>query len=410
MVRITNGMMVRRYMGNLNTSLGLLSESTQKISSGKKYSRLSESPLDVSRSMRLEEDLYKNTQNVKVLEEAKSELASAESNLMDVIDVLTTCYERAIKAGNGTTSEVDRAIIADEMDSYINFMIQSMNSSFNDKFLFSNTNNNTEDEPFKIAEDGTITFNNVNVDEIFKDENGDYCYYMKDDDGNIIYDQGAQLEDGNGNLQFSDGTNVYFEDSTTPGQYLDETGAVADPQPDPATLQADFEQIPQKVVVEESFKRYADVGLGMTFNEDGSIKTTTVLEISFGGLDALGFGLDDNGLPNNVLSVLVQLRDECGKGDGEFDFEKFGDVADQLIKVKDNCNFYISKIGTRSNYIEKSITRLDDEEYNLQSLKEMLVEIDSAEEIIAMKQYEFSWNAILQMGSKLIPTSLMDYI
>lgn len=395
MVRITNNMMVRRYMGNLNTSLGLLSESTQKISSGKKYSRLSESPLDVSRSMRLEEDLYKNEQNVKSLEEAKSELASAESNLMDIIDVLTTCYERAIKAANGTTSEVDRAIIADEIDSYIDFIVQSMNSSFNDKFLFSNTNNNSDDEPFQIGDDGAIYFNGAKVDDIYKNADGNYCVQDTTDDGNLLFKDTST----------DPATELYLD--STDGQYYLYDGN------DPATpfVKTDDSKI-EKVdkLVDESFTRYADVGLGMSFNEDGSVKTTTVLEISFGGLDALGFGTDSNGLPNNVLSVLTQLRDECAKTDGAFDVDVFGEINNQLIKTKDNCNFYISKIGTRSNYIEKSITRLEDEEYNLESLKEMLVEIDTADEIIAMKQYEFAWNAILQMGSKLIPTSLMDYV
>lgn len=386
MVRVTNPMMVRKYMTNLNTSLGLLSESTGKISSGKKYSRLSDSPLEVSRAMRIEEDLIKNTQNEKVFEETKSELASAESNLVDIIDVLSTCYERSLKAANGTSSHSDREIIANEIDSYMDYIIKSMNSSFNDKYLFSNTNN-SDSPPFEISEDGKVLFNGVNVDDIYKGDDGHYYTQNTDDDGNLAFDG-------------SDG-NTYYLDKTT-GEYKDSAGTVIDPT-NPA-----IELTKQDVLVSESFVRYADVGLGMNFDENGNVVPSSVIEISFGGLDALGFGTDENGLPNNVLSVLANMSDQLR--DLDFTIDDFSAIGNKLIEVKDTTNFYVAKVGSRSNYIDKSINRLGDEKYNLESLKQMVIEIDTAEEIISMKQYEFSWNAILQMGSKLIPPTLMDYV
>lgn len=353
MVRVTNTMMHRKYMTNLNSSLVKLSESTGRISSGKQHSRLSQSPLDVSRAMRLEEDLSKNSQYVKVLDDAQNELASAESNLMSVVDVLTTAYEKTVKAANGTTSEEDRAIIAGQIDSYIEFTVKAMNATFNDKFLFSNTNN-SDNAPFEVTDNGEVLFNGANVDHIYKGDDGNY--YVKNYD-----EQGDYIEDGD-------------------------------------------------TLVMESNTRYVDVGLGMSFDKDGNVIPSTALEVSFGGLDSLGFGLNEDGLPNNILSVLVGLKDAIHTEGEEFDLDTLGQFENHLIKTKDTTNFYIANIGTRSNYMEKSISRLENEEYNLESLKSKLVEVDTADEIIAYKQYEFSWNAILQMGSKLIPTSLMDYV
>ncbi len=386
MVRVTNPMMVRRYMGNLNTSLGMLSESTAKISSGKKYARLSENPLEVSRALRLEEDLVKNEQNVKTLEEAQSELAAAESNLVSIIDVLSTCYERSLKASTGTSSHYDRNIIADELDAYMDYIIKSMNSSFNDKYLFSNTNN-SDSAPFELTDDGKVLFNGADVNEIFKGEDGNYYVPNKDDDGNVAYTDSVS-----GDTYYKVGNNYY-----------------TDPNDDTTIFTGDVSDLEQQnVLVSESFVRYADVGLGMSFDSDGNVIPSSVIEISFGGLDALGFGMTDDGLPKNCLSVLVEMSNQLRST--EFDLEDFEDIGNQLITVKDTTNFYVAKVGSRSNYIEKSINRLGDEEYNLESLKKLIVEIDTSEEIINMKQYEFAWNAILQMGNKLIPPTLMDYV
>lgn len=405
-VRVTNNMMVRRYMGNMNSSLGKLSTSMDRISSGDKYSRLSESPLDVSRAMRIEESLSKNTQHVKTLEEASSELAAAEDNLLDVIDILSTAYEKSIKAGTGTTAEEDRAVIAQEIDSYIGFLVQTMNSTFNDKFLFSNTNNNTDTAPFEVADDGTVLFNGVDVDLVYKGDDGNFYY-------GVYHETGAQLTDDDGtSLMYTDedGVTFYWDDTNTEYYTYDDAGTKVSPYTPVGDVTEVMEKIQQEVLVAESATRYVDAGTGLTFSSDGTVIAASALEVSYGGLEAVGFGTDENGMPENVLSLLVSLRDACYTEGEEFNLDNFGAISDKLIEVKNTTNFYVSSLGTRANFIDKSISRLDDEEYNLTALKSSLVEVDSAEEIIAYKQYEFAWNAILQMGSKIIPTSLMDFI
>ena len=47
---------------------------------------------------------------------------------------------------------------------------------------------------------------------------------------------------------------------------------------------------------------------------------------------------------------------------------------------------------------------------NMTGLETDLISSDPAEEAMKMKDCEYSWLAILQLGSKVLPSSLLDFM
>lgn len=175
-MRVTQNMMTRNYLKNLNTAAGNLARSNRRISTQRKYTRLSENVSEGLRALKVREDLYKNEQYEANIKGVENELASAESNLKSITGVLQTAQERAEKGVNGTISQSDRDVIAREIKGLQDQVLKTVNARFGDKYLFSGTNN--AKPPFEIADDGNVLYNGYPVDDIFKNA-ADGKYYAK---------------------------------------------------------------------------------------------------------------------------------------------------------------------------------------------------------------------------------------
>lgn len=153
---------------------------------------------------------------------------------------------------------------------------------------------------------------------------------------------------------------------------------------------------------------YIDIGLGMEFDALGEIDPQTALQISTSGTDFLGFGTDANGLDNNICNELTKaaqlLRQptidtaECRKYIGKLD--------EQHTRVLTN----IADLGNRINYIEYNVERLNSDTLILQETQNNLETINPAEAITMMKTEELSYKTCLQIGPRLIQSSLFDYL
>lgn len=349
-MRITQRAMTRNYLEGLNRSQYLMNKSNQRINSGMKYQHMSENVPAGAKLLRVRDDLYSDEQYLATIQDADNELSSAEDNLRSIVDVLVTAQTDAMKALNTATIDAEsRKVIAGEVRGLRDQVLKTINAQFSDKFLFGGTNN--AKAPFEFDDDGKVLYNGFPVDDIYKSPT-----------------------DGN-----------HYVPGATPG--------------DPPIL------------VAENKKRYIDIGLGLNSNPDGTVDGNTAFDVSFSGLDVLGFGVDENGRPRNVLSLIDKLAGAIySDPPAVFDANELGELNDTLKKRKESTLLSITEIGTRTNFLENTANRIESDIVNLKALRMQLIETDPAEEITNLKMYEFAWNSILKMGSRVIPPSLMDFL
>ena len=67
-------------------------------------------------------------------------------------------------------------------------------------------------------------------------------------------------------------------------------------------------------------------------------------------------------------------------------------------------------LGNRMEYLQLTQTRLTDDITNMTELETDLISSDPAEEAIKMKECEYVWLALMQLGSKVLPASLLDFM
>jgi len=149
---------------------------------------------------------------------------------------------------------------------------------------------------------------------------------------------------------------------------------------------------------------FVDVGLGMKF--DTQIDQSSVVQLNTSAIHLLGYGKNGNGTPNNLVSLLNKVVSDLKTGD----VSQISEYQKQLKESVDRVLVQVTDIGTRYAYLENSINRLENEKLNLTEQQNHLESIDYEEETILNKSYDMAYQISLQLGSKVLPLSIFDFM
>lgn len=150
-----------------------------------------------------------------------------------------------------------------------------------------------------------------------------------------------------------------------------------------------------------------DLGLGMTFDDDGNVNEDSVFNMSMSGIKFMGYG-ETNGTPNNLYTLIGKIKDELRETD--FSLENISPYIEKFETQKKQVLVNITDIGAKTNYLEFLKMRNEDNQFNL---NEKIIEVelvDPAEAIVDFKMQEYSYNAALSMGNKILQNSFIDFM
>lgn len=161
-MRITENMLKTRYNSNLQENISNLAASNLRLASERKYNHVSEDTSSAARAFVIRDQIAKTDEHIRTIENASGELSSAEGNIMVVQSIATSAYETAISAG-GPKEQADLDTLAEQIKGYKNELLQTMNATYANKYLFSGSSN---EPPFSVGADGKLLFNGVAVDDV----------------------------------------------------------------------------------------------------------------------------------------------------------------------------------------------------------------------------------------------------
>ncbi len=149
-----------------------------------------------------------------------------------------------------------------------------------------------------------------------------------------------------------------------------------------------------------------DIGLGIKFNDDGTVDNQTVMDISMNGAEQLGCGTDNDGDPNNLIGLTFKAADAVRNND----MGTARKLVDKINSAKSNVLIGITNIGNKEQTLDFSKERVEDDEISLKTSQQSVEGIDLTEEATNYKVAQMAYNATLSMGGKVIPNSIFDFI
>jgi flagellar hook-associated protein 3 FlgL len=136
-MRVTNSMMLRSTMRDLNGSLNRLQQSQSELSTGRLIRKPSDDPTKATQAMALRTSTRVGDQRQRAAEDASGWLDTAGSTLMSGLEVMDRVKQLTVQAANsGASTAESRSAIATELRSLRDELLAAANTRYVDRPIF----------------------------------------------------------------------------------------------------------------------------------------------------------------------------------------------------------------------------------------------------------------------------------
>lgn len=366
MLRITTSGVLKSYRLNLTKSHSNLLKAQNTVLTQRTFNSYSEDPAKASECFTLRRAFLRTSAQESTSQAVISQYEVAWNTLDTVISDVSnrqasSAFASVMQSLNSPTG-TGRTALGDSLNQMAESLTQAMNVKYGDNYVFAGSNG---------------------LNAPFSWDGDQLCY------------QGIPVD--------------------TP----DCTGlAVGDALPDGSTVtqeQLDNWNMLQKL---ESDTRYVDIGLGMQEDENGDLITASAFNSSMPGIKYLGYGTDEDGMPNNVISILKRMGtilsrcEEDGNWskahpDDQAEMEKlFSKLSDVSNKLSDKH----VEMDTQAAFLKTNQEQLENTAYTLNEQIVGLEQVDLAEAISSFSWAQYCYNAALKVGNGILSETLMDFM
>ena len=164
-------------------------------------------------------------------------------------------------------------------------------------------------------------------------------------------------------------------------------------------------------------KKNVDLGLGMKEDANGKMLNSSVFDSSLQAINFLGYGCDENGRPNNIVSLAKRMGDileRCDPNSGKFASEEDRIELQKLgEKFQDSANKLSDRhveLTTRKAFLDDNQKQLDETANSAVEHFMGLEDADMAESITSFVYAKYCYDTSLKIGNSILSQSLMDYI
>ena len=354
-MRVTQRSVHRNYLSSLNRNAKQMNDSTMRMSTGRKFNKISENVSEGARAFKLRREILRAEQYVKNIEDTRDELKVAENGMLNVSSIMTKIEELMGSGMNGTNGPDERRIMANEIGNLMNDIAKIANDQNVDHFIFAGSKNV---RPFVYEP-------------------------VLDGSGNPILDG-----DGNPVKQW------YFQ-NTIPGSAE---------YPNPTKIPVSASDLKTDFGVTD---RFIDIGFGLSLDASGNIDPNTVTQVSTTGIEVFGYG-ETNGLPNNIIALAQKIVDDLKNP--TFDHDEMQKNLDQFQARRSEFLIQVGDIGNRAKFLDDNQERIESELIDMQTLQRNIEAVSIEEESMYNNSYIYAWQVSLKLAGQILPQSIFDFM
>jgi len=412
--RVTPGYMVNDFLANLHAREEKMQNVQNQLSTGYRINLPSQDPVGTINFMDFDSRLKEINTYQTIVNNAQSKIKVVDSNLNSVTEILQRIRELAVQGANGIYTKEERRNMAVEADQLLREILQLANSYYKDNALFGGTM--VDETPFKP----TIQTDPDTGTEFVKD-----VRYIGNNQSQIIEAERGEIIDIN-----QPGNQIFWADNMEIYSTLNVSGYTA---PIDSKIVVDGVEINissgdnLEVIVQKINKAGVAVKASIITREGASylaLESTSPHQISLmdtdGGRVLQDLGFIDHGMnpPYNyspaarvytgsVFDVLINFRKALLSNDI---FKIGGTALAQIDQSLSNVLKFRAHLGAVSQRLEKITDRFLADEAYITEAKDNSIGTDISKSIIDMKTLEFSHDVALNIGARILPKTLLDFL
>lgn len=137
--RVTNATLSSGVMAGLQSSLARLQQTQEQLSSGRRLTRPSDSPVDTVTAMQLRAERQRTDQLSRNIDNGLSWLGTADQALTQASSLLVRVRQLVVAGGNATNGQAERDALADEVDQLRASLVAVANTQYVGRPVFAGT-------------------------------------------------------------------------------------------------------------------------------------------------------------------------------------------------------------------------------------------------------------------------------
>lgn len=437
MIRATTGGVLKSYRANLMNSFIGMNKSRDTVLSQRIFNSFAEDPAAAAKAFRLRKSRMTVDSQHSICSDTLKKYQTAFSCLQSMDEALDTDTASPLKTISGMTKKWlndptgdAREQLSKALEQVSELLVQDMNQKYGDNFIFAGADGHNV--PFEIK-DNKLYYRGVSVDAavpkvvmdgtdlVSVDANGNLdpngnCYICTDSistmkaadfDAKDPTDQPKVMKDATGAPVKVDADGNF----DPAGEYVMLTGNIKTMTKDDYDAQ---KLEAEKLEYLKNEKYYVDIGLGFQENENGELIPSSGFNAALNGINFFGCGLDEDGDPKNIYSLvqkLTQLSDSVPEdGDWGSVWNEFDRLVGKLETASSKFKTEFTNLDANTTKLENNEKLLEDNFYNLQEQYAALEDVDMVDSITSFVWAQYCYNAALKVGNSVLSESLMDYL
>lgn len=405
--RVTTNAMIRRYTTNLNNALGDLDAKRNIVATHRNFNTIAEDPSSAMKSFKLRSNFWRANVHQENVKDARAKFEEVTSNVLNCSSMAKQFIEVTLQGFSGPTSSYEsRLSFQQEVINLQDSFLQQMNGKYNENFIFGGAS--TKDLPFTKAEDGTILYRGLPVDTPTSMTRDEVSQALSGTLG--LSDNPATTPPLSTALNDIMGTDTSISFSKIKSA-IENSASLSSSQKE--TLMKDNENVKNQLLYNAYFNEhsYRDIGFGMK-EKNNEIVSTSAFDTAVNGLEIFGYGVDEEGLPNNIVALAGELADLLGKENlSAADIEKYDKITNKMkSSLNDMIDNGLAALGTKAAFLENTDDQLTKTTQTLNEQISALDFCDPAEAITNLMWSQYAYNATLKVGNSLLSNSFIDFM
>ena len=343
-MRITTNAILRNYNKNLSTSMKNLDTMRNRVMTQRKYMSTAEDPSSALRATALERKYAKNNDYLDTVDDIQSHQNAQEDSAMQISNIALVLAKQ--------------------------YGIEGMNGT-----NLSKETRQTYADAWRGAQQSMLLSLNATY--------GDEYVFGGSDAKNVPF----TLEEVNGE------------------QVLKYRGVnVSDP------ANAD--------ILEELSKdsHFIDLGFGLDVTDvtppansgQYDIDPATAFNTSLPGINLVGYGLDADKDPKNMVLLAGKVADMLESED--FDYDRYKELVGKFEDGRNDLLSQVTILGTQTEFLTTTKERLENNKIQIAEDYDNVVNVDMAEAIMDFSWAQYVYNASLKVGNNILTPSFIDFM
>ena len=407
-MRITTNATYRKYTSSVNDVHSKLIKSFNKISSGAAYETAADNPLAYYTGKKIDDQYLDTVSKNTLLTDVKNRLYQQELGARDIQDVLSKAKKQVQYARTATTTgEHDIQTIKEDLIQKVRTIANDLNTQYQDFYIYGG--NDVKTTPFDLNVGLSYADPNAPTDTTKPNVTLTYRHTFPGET-NVTEFQ----------IQFAyDDTGENFEATLLTGKDADgnDLGDMND------LIRAMSEQ------------GRIDIGYGSISNRDTLLDTYTgglniLTGLNSDAVRSLNEGDQANGTTNasdRIMEALSQspialaskdiisindYNSESSPSNGDKDLldGRLAATIDEMTVTEHTISTAYSDLGNKYLLLEETGKKLDSVEDSLMEQYKDVLGADPYASVMEMFTNQYAYNAALQVGSKLMTSSLFDFV